>query len=80
MEEGKLFLAQLLKRGTKSGRKSIVGVRTSFIWSVVVNVQCRGSDKQKIFRQGYLIVFHISLKENKHVGLLSILWKRVDIQ
>ena len=62
IEEGKLFIAQLLLRGTKSGKKLIVGVRISFIWSVVISVQCRGSGKQKIFRQRYLFIFPISLE------------------
>ena len=43
-------MAQLLKRGTKSGRKSIVGVRTSFIWSVVVKCPMQGVGQTENFQ------------------------------
>ena len=80
MEEGETFYSTVTKETYKI-RQEIDCRSKNIIYLVsCVNVQCRRSDKQKIFRQGYLIIFPISLKESKHVGLLSILWKRVDIQ
>ena len=80
MEEGESFYSTVTKERYKIRQQ--IDCRSKNIIYLVSCHKCpmQGSDKQKIFKQGYLIIFPISLKENKRVGLLSILWKRVGIR